>query len=179
MFIWRVLKGKKQSGPRSNGNWIGPARILPHQRRYDGRLGRLVWCVHDTNLYRAALEHIRPATTREMFFQEVHSANLYPRKFGHVLQSGEVPDGVWTDLLDQEGPLADAVERPEGNELNEEGLGEQVPRKRIQIKAKTYETAPQTEPNEDLFTIQEESANSSTTEIETAARTLSLGNASG
>ena len=40
--------------------------------------------------------------------------------------------------------------------MNEEGVGEQVPRKRIRIKAKTYETAAQIEPDEDVFTIQEE-----------------------
>ena len=70
--IWRDPKTKKQSGPRWNGNWIGPARILAHQRRADGRLGRIVWCVHNTNLYRAAPEHIRPATRRDAFLREVH-----------------------------------------------------------------------------------------------------------
>ena len=39
-----------------------------------------------------------------------------------LLQNGEVPDGVCTALLDQHRPLAEAVERPEENELNEDGL---------------------------------------------------------
>ena len=122
----------------------------------DGRLGRIVWCVHNTSLYRAAPEHIRPATTREMFLHEVHSANPLPSQQEQVLQNGQVPDGVWTDLLDQDRPPAEAVERAEGNELNKDAPGEQVPRKRTRIKAKTYETAAQLEPDEVVFTILEE-----------------------
>ena len=92
--IWHVPKGKKQLGPRWNGNSVGPARILAHQRRNDGRLGRIVWCVHNTSLSRATLEHIRPATTREMFLHEVHSASLLLSQFEQVLQNGQVLGGV-------------------------------------------------------------------------------------
>ena len=48
-------------------------------------------------------------------------------------------------MLDQQGPPAEAVEK--------EGPGEQVPKERIRIKAKSFDTD---ERNEDVFTIQEE-----------------------
>ena len=92
------------------------------------------------------------ATTREMFLHE-HPANLLASQFEQVLQNGQVPDGVWTDLLDQDRPLAGAVERPEGNESDEEGLGGQGPRERIRIKSKTAETAAQIEADEGVLTI--------------------------
>ena len=41
------------------------------------------------------------------------------------------------------GPPAQAVEKPEGNELDEECSGEQVPRKRIRIISKATDTAAQ------------------------------------
>ena len=63
------------------------ARVLAHQRRVDGRLGRIVWCVHNTTLYRAAPEHLQPATARETCFH-VTSANLLARQFQQVLQQG-------------------------------------------------------------------------------------------
>ena len=59
--IWRVPKGEKQSGPRWSGSWIGPETTLARKRRVDGRLGRLVWCVHNVTFYRAAPKHIRHA----------------------------------------------------------------------------------------------------------------------
>ena len=58
--------------------------------------------------------------------------------------------------MGQDGPPAEAVERPEGKELDEEGLGEQVQRKRIRIKSETAESAAQIEPDEDVFTVQKE-----------------------
>ena len=64
---------------------------------------------------------IRPATKRETFLDEVSTANLLPSQFEQVLQDGRIPDGAWTDLLDQSVPSAEAVERPVGNELDEEG----------------------------------------------------------
>ena len=73
-----------------------------------------------------------------------------------MLQDGRVPDGACTDLLDQGRPLAEAVERPKGNDLDEEGPGEQVPRKRIRIKAKTEKTDGVANPDEEVFTIQDE-----------------------
>ena len=88
------------------------------------------------SLYRAASEHSRPATTREMFLHQVYSANLLPSQFEQVLQNRQVPDGVSTDLVDPDRPPAEAVERPEDTELNWEGRCEQDPRKRIQIKSK-------------------------------------------
>ena len=116
VYVWRVPKGKKQDGgPRWNGNWMGRARILAQQRRK--AWSNCLVC-NNTILYRAAPEHIRPATTREMFLHEVHSANPLPSQLEQVLQNGQVPDGVWTDLLDQDRPPAEAVERLEGNELN-------------------------------------------------------------
>ena len=127
---------RAQFGPRWSGNWIGPARIIAHQRRNDGRLGRIVWCVHNTSLYRAAPKHIRPATTRKMF--------LYGSQ---ALQTGQVLGGFWIDLLDHDGPLAEAVERPERNGLNEEGPSDQVPRKRTRVKSKTTDTESESDEN--------------------------------
>ena len=72
--------------------------------------GRIVWCVHNTSLNCAAPEHIRPATERETFLHEVSAVNLLPSRFEQVLQDGRVPDGAWTDLLDQSAPPAEAVE---------------------------------------------------------------------
>ena len=100
------------------------------------------------------------------------------------MQNEHVPDGVWIDVLDQDGPLAEKVERPEGNELNEEGPREQVPRKRIRIKSKTTDTAAQTETDEDVFSTQEERSRvmadfSSTAETETTTSALASGEASG
>ena len=77
------------------------------------------------------------------YFTRKNSANLLPSKFDQVLQNGQVPDDVWTDKCDQEGPPA-------------EGPGEQVPRKRIRVKSKTAGTAAHMEPSEDVFTAQEE-----------------------
>ena len=73
-----------------------------------------------------------------------------------MLQGGRVPDGAWTDLLNQRVPLAEAVERPAGNELEEEGPGDQVPRMPIRIKAKAQKTADPVNPDEEVFTIQDE-----------------------
>ena len=100
-----------------------------------------------TSLYRAALEHIRPATKRDTFLHEVSTANLLPGRFDEVLQDGRVPDGA-TDLLDQGAPPAAAVERPEGNELDEAGPSDRVPRKRLGVKAKTVKTEGLVNPDE-------------------------------
>ena len=43
------------------------------------------------------------------------------RQFDQVLQQRHVPNGACTDLLDQEGPPSEAMERREGNDLNDEG----------------------------------------------------------
>ena len=94
--------------------------------------------------------------TRNVFFTRSTQQVRCPANFEQVLQHGQVQDGVWTDLFDQDGPLAEPVERPEGKELDKEGLGEQVQRKRIRIKSETAEAAAQIEPDEDVFAIQEE-----------------------
>ena len=60
--IWRVPTGKKQSGPHRNGNGVGPARSLAHQRRVAGRLG----LIHDV-----------VPTARE-------TANLFPMVLGQT-----------------------------------------------------------------------------------------------
>ena len=53
-------------------------------------------------------EHIRLATKRETFRHEVGAANLLPSQSEQVLHDGCVPDGAWTNLLDQGAPLAEA-----------------------------------------------------------------------
>ena len=73
-----------------------------------------------------------------------------------MLQDGRFPVGAWTDLLDQSAPPVEAMERPEGNELDEEGSGDHVPRKRIRVKAKTVKTEGLDNPYEEVFTIHEE-----------------------
>ena len=64
-----------------------------------------------------------------------------------------VPDGALTDLLDQSAPPAEAVQTPQGNELDEEGPTDHVPRKQIRVKAKTEGLD---NPDEAVFTIREE-----------------------
>ena len=93
-----VSKRKKQFEPRWNGSVFDPLELLLiNDGCIDGRLGRIAWCVHNTSLYRAVLEHIRSATTRGMFLREVHAANLLPSQLEQVLPHGQVLDGVWTD----------------------------------------------------------------------------------
>ena len=65
-----------------------------------------------------------------MFLHEVLLMNLLPN---HVEQ---VTNGVRKNLLDKDGPPAEAVDRPQENVLNEEGPVGQVPRKRIRIRSK-------------------------------------------
>ena len=66
----------------------------------EGTTGRLVELFGECTtrvLYRAAPEHIRPVTTREMFLHVVHSANLLPSQFEQVLQNGQVSGQTcWT-----------------------------------------------------------------------------------
>ena len=81
---------------------------------------------------------------------------MLPGQFEQVLQDERVPGGAWTDLLDQIAPPAEAIERPEGNELNEEGASDHVPWKGIRVKAKTVTTEGLDNTDEEVFTIHEE-----------------------
>ena len=113
---------------RNNFDPVGtPTGLDQLQRRLDGKLGRIVCCVHNTSFQ-------RPSTTREMFLPEVHSANVLPSQFEQVLQHGQVPDGVWTDLLDRDNPPAEKMKRPERHALNEEGPGEKNSEKATTIQ---------------------------------------------
>ena len=85
---------------------------------------------------------------RATFVHEISSANLLPSQFEQVLQQGHVPDRAWTNLLEQDGPPSEAVERPEGNDLEQsEGDIE---------KSNPTVTAAHIEQNESAFTIQGE-----------------------
>ena len=130
VYFWRVLNGQERSGPRWNENWFGAARVLAHHPRVDGPIDRNVWCVHNT-LYRAAPEHLRPATARETFIHDTNSGTLLPSQLEQVLQQGHVFDGAWTDLHDQDGPPSGAMERLGGNDLDDEGPEGQHPSQRM------------------------------------------------
>ena len=109
-------------------------------------------------LHQAAREHLRPATARETVLHEFSSANVSHGQFEQVLQQRHVADGAWTDLLDHDGPLSEALERPEGNDLGDEGPGGQTPATRVRYRQKSNptNTAALVEQNESAFTIQDE-----------------------
>ena len=79
-------------------------------------------------LFRAAPEHVRFAAETRTAPQRGQLSNCFLPLPAQKTCCGmdKFPFGTWTDLSDQGGPLAGAVERPEGNG----GPGEQVPRKR-------------------------------------------------
>ena len=71
----------------------------------------------------------RTIAQKEHFcIHKVSAANLLPSQFEQAFQDGRVPDGVWTAMLDKSAPLVEAIERQEGNELDEEGLVKVVKR---------------------------------------------------
>ena len=144
----------------SNCNWVhlcasGTFRRERSNRDHVGtetRLDQLEFLLINDGTTEGWVELFGVCTTRVCLEQHLSMLS----QFEQVLQNGQVLGGVWTDLLDQDGPPAEAVERPERNELNEEGLGEQVPSERIRINSKATDTAAQIESDEDGFTIQEE-----------------------
>lgn len=99
VYVWRVSTKQRQM-PAWNGSWIGPTRVLAHQHRPDGRLGRVVWVVHNTALYRVAPDHLRDATPRERLIAETTVGNVMPN-FEDVLCSGRVVPGICVDLTEQ------------------------------------------------------------------------------
>ena len=111
------------------------------------------------------------------FFSRLALRFFLRSQFEQVLQNGRVPDAALTDRLDQSAPPAEAVQRPQGNELDEEGPTDHVPRKQIRVEAKTEGLD---NPDEAVFTIREEKDHESwrqfspTTRIETTARTLAF-----
>ena len=69
----------------------------------------------------------RTIAQKEHFdIHNVSAANLLPSQCEQVLQDGRVPDGVGTALLDKSAPPVEAIERQEGSELDEEGLGQVI-----------------------------------------------------
>ena len=105
--VWTTLERKL--------GWSSSYSCTSRTERREAWSNCLVCAQHE--FVSSSTDHIRPATTRGMFLHEVHSANLLPNQCEQVSQNGQVPDGVWTDLLNQDGPLAEAVERPQGDEL--------------------------------------------------------------
>ena len=181
VYIWRVPKGKKKSGLGGTETGSGQLEFLRISDEMTDGLAELCGVFTTRVLYRAAPEHFRPATKRETFLHDVSAANLLPSEFEQVLQDGRVPDGAWTDLLDQGTPHAEAVETPEGNVLDDEGPGDNVPRKRIRVEAKTVKMEGLDNPDEKVFTIREDKDHESWRQfhrqkkVETSARTLASG----
>ena len=75
-----------------------------------------------------------------------------------LLQHGHVPDGAWTDVLDQDGTPTEAMEKPERNDLDDEGAEGQTPAKRMRYRQKSNptDTTAHVEHNESAFSIQDE-----------------------
>ena len=66
------------------------------------------------------------AQKEHFYIHNVSAANLLPSQFEQVFQDGRVPDSVWTALLDKSATPVEAIDRHEGNELDEEGLGKVI-----------------------------------------------------
>ena len=75
-----------------------------------------------------------------------------------MLQQRQVPEDVWTDLLGQENQPAEAMERPEGDNLDDEGPKRQGPAKPVTPHRKTRveHNTNQNEQVDGLLTVREE-----------------------
>ena len=138
--IWRVPKGKKELSCSST-----------KERREAG--SNCLVCAHHEFVSRSTSDLRRHETC---FFTRYIQQTWCPLNVSSFCEMDKFLMAFGQTWLDQDGPPAEAVERPDGNEFNDEGPGEQVPRKRTRIKSKATDTAPQIESDEDVFAIQEE-----------------------
>ena len=116
-----------------------------------------------------------------MFVHKVHSANLLLNQFEQALHNGQVLDDVWTDLLDKDEPLAEVVERAEGtswmrkvlvNDVQENESESSRRQRRLQLKSNQTRTCSR-------FRKRKATSQGGTTDMETAARAIISGKASG
>ena len=89
VFIWRKqLPGKEAKQRPGSGKFIGPARILATENKYevDGSLkaGCSIWLVRGRRLLKCSVEQLRHASPQEKLLEELHTPEVQPWDFPRV-----------------------------------------------------------------------------------------------